>query len=445
MKSAYRKLALKYHPDRNPGDTTAEENVQGVRRGLRRARRRRTSGRPTTASATPPSSSAGSARRRPHDLRGLRRHPRRPRRHLRLRRHPRRRPAARRPAARRRSALRPRNHVRGIGQGHRDEHPDSAAGSLRNVQRHRALRRAPRPLSATSAGARDRCGSSRASSRSPARARSAAEPAARSPSRARRAAARASVPKQRKITVKIPAGIATGQQLRLQGEGEGGTGGAPAGNLYVVIHVQEHEFFRRDGLNLFCEIPVNFTTVALGGEIQVPTLDGTEAIKVPEGTETGTTLRLRGKGMPDVNGRGKGDLFATVQVRTPKKLTKDQRHALEQLAEDAAGRKVRAAQAARRAGRAQPVRSRQGHVWISAGRRSTSIGDSQPTERGLLLSSRRRLRAHGRRGTRRRPPLLLRELRRRATSAGRRAPRHAFASHPSTSTTKTGHADRRKT
>jgi molecular chaperone DnaJ len=140
------------------------------------------------------------------------------------------------------------------------------------------------------------------------------------------------LPKQRKITVKIPAGIATGQQLRLQGEGEGGTGGAPPGNLYVVIHVQEHEFFRRDGLNLFCEIPVNFTTVVLGGEIQVPTLEGTEAVKVPEGTVTGTTLRLRGKGMPDVNGRGKGDLFATVQVRTPKKLSKDQRHALEQLA-----------------------------------------------------------------------------------------------------------------
>ena len=92
------------------------------------------------------------------------------------------------------------------------------------------------------------------------------------------------VSKQRKITVKIPAGIATGQQLRLQGEGEGGLAGGPPGNLYVVVHVQEHEFFRRDGLNLFCEIPVNFTTVALGGEIQVPTLDGTEDIKVPEGT-----------------------------------------------------------------------------------------------------------------------------------------------------------------
>jgi molecular chaperone DnaJ len=140
------------------------------------------------------------------------------------------------------------------------------------------------------------------------------------------------VTRDRKLTVKIPAGIATGQQLRMNGEGESGTGGGPPGSLYVVVHVQEHEFFRRDGNNLFCEVPVNFTTLALGGDILVPTLDGEDKIKVPEGTQTGTTLRLRGKGMPDVNGRGKGDLFATVQVQTPKKLTKDQRLALEQLA-----------------------------------------------------------------------------------------------------------------
>jgi molecular chaperone DnaJ len=140
------------------------------------------------------------------------------------------------------------------------------------------------------------------------------------------------VSKERKITVKIPPGIATGQQLRLQGEGEAGSAGGPPGHLYVVVHVQEHAFFRRDGVNLFCEIPVNFTTLALGGDIQVPTLDGPETVKVPEGTQTGTTLRLRGKGMPDVSGRGRGDLFATVQVKTPKKLTRDQRKLLEQLA-----------------------------------------------------------------------------------------------------------------
>ena len=136
---------------------------------------------------------------------------------------------------------------------------------------------------------------------------------------------------ERKITVKIPPGISHGQQLRLQGEGEAGSAGGPPGHLYVVVHVHEHEFFRRDGLNLFCEIPVNFTTVTLGGDIHVPTLDGQETVKVPEGTQTGTTLRLKGKGMPDVNGRGRGDLFATVQVRTPKKLTKEQRQLIEQL------------------------------------------------------------------------------------------------------------------
>jgi molecular chaperone DnaJ len=140
------------------------------------------------------------------------------------------------------------------------------------------------------------------------------------------------VTKERKITAKIPAGIASGQQLRLQGEGEGGSAGGPPGHLYVVVHVQEHEFFRRDGVNLFCEIPVNFTTVALGGEVQVPTLDGEETVKIPESTATGTTLRLRGKGLPDVSGRGRGDLFVTVQVQTPKKLTREQRHLLEQLA-----------------------------------------------------------------------------------------------------------------
>ena len=139
--------------------------------------------------------------------------------------------------------------------------------------------------------------------------------------------------KERKITVKIPAGIATGQQLRLQGEGEAGTMGGPAGHLYVVVHVKEHEFFRRDGNNLFCEVGVNFTTLALGGEIRVPTLDDSETVRVPEGTTTGATFRLRGKGMPDVNGHGRGDLFATVQVQTPKKLTKAQRQLLEQLAE----------------------------------------------------------------------------------------------------------------
>ena len=138
--------------------------------------------------------------------------------------------------------------------------------------------------------------------------------------------------RDRKITVKIPAGIATGQQLRLHSEGEAGSGGGPPGHLYVVVHVKEHEYFRRDGINLFCEIPLNFTTLTLGGEVQVPTLDGPETVRVHEGTQTGTTLRLKGKGLPEVGGRGQGDLFATVQVRIPKRLSKEQRHLLDQFA-----------------------------------------------------------------------------------------------------------------
>jgi molecular chaperone DnaJ len=137
---------------------------------------------------------------------------------------------------------------------------------------------------------------------------------------------------ERTLTVKIPAGIADGQRLRISGEGEGGTGGGPAGDLYVFIEVGEHPFFRREGNNLSCDIPLNFTTLALGGTIDVPTLDGHESYKVPEGTQSGTIFRLRGKGMPDVSGRGRGDLFFTVQAVTPKKLTKEQRSLLEQLA-----------------------------------------------------------------------------------------------------------------
>jgi molecular chaperone DnaJ len=138
--------------------------------------------------------------------------------------------------------------------------------------------------------------------------------------------------KERKLTVRVPAGIATGQRLRLTGEGEAGGPGGPAGDLYVVIHVQEHEFFRRDGNDLYCEVPLNFPTVVLGGEIRIPTLEGEEPFKVPESTESGQTFRLRGRGMPDVTGRGRGDLFVTMKVLTPKKLTREQKKLLEQLA-----------------------------------------------------------------------------------------------------------------
>jgi molecular chaperone DnaJ len=140
------------------------------------------------------------------------------------------------------------------------------------------------------------------------------------------------VEKTRKLTVRIPAGIATGQRLRLTGEGEAGVGGGPRGDLYVVIQVQEHPFLQRDGNDLLCEMPVNFPTLALGGQVQVPTLEGDTGLTIPEGTQTGTLFRLRGRGMPDVTGRGgRGDLLVTVKAVTPKKLTREQKKLLEQL------------------------------------------------------------------------------------------------------------------
>jgi len=139
------------------------------------------------------------------------------------------------------------------------------------------------------------------------------------------------VQKERKLTVRIPAGIATGQRMRLTGEGEAGTAGGPHGDLYVVIHVQDHPFFQREGNDPYCAIPLNFPTLALGGEITIPTLDGSEPFKIPEGTQTGSSFRVRGRGMPDVSGRGRGDLIVTVTAITPKKLTKDQKKLLAQL------------------------------------------------------------------------------------------------------------------
>jgi molecular chaperone DnaJ len=170
------------------------------------------------------------------------------------------------------------------------------------------------------------------------------------------------VGRERKLTVKIPAGIATGQRLRLYGEGEHGSAGGPPGDLYVVVHVQEHSFFHREEDDLYCEMPISFPTLALGGSIHVPTLDGREQVQVPAGTQPGTRFKLRGKGMPHVNGRGQGDLYAIARVAVPKKLTKEQKHALEELnrllpqekLDEEAGSEEKAV-----------LRTRQRHLWVS--------------------------------------------------------------------------------
>jgi molecular chaperone DnaJ len=140
------------------------------------------------------------------------------------------------------------------------------------------------------------------------------------------------VGRERKITARIPPGIATGQRLRLYGEGEHGTAGGPPGDLYVVVHVQEHPFFQREGDDLYCEMPIAFPTLALGGSVRIPTLAGDHEISVPAGTQPGARFKVRGKGMPNVSGRGHGDLYAIARVAVPKKLTREQKHLLEELA-----------------------------------------------------------------------------------------------------------------
>jgi molecular chaperone DnaJ len=136
-----------------------------------------------------------------------------------------------------------------------------------------------------------------------------------------------------RIKLKIPAGIEDGSRLRSGGNGEAGLRGAASGDLYVVVHIREHAVFARDGDDLFCEMPVSFVIAALGGEINVPTLEGKAAIKVPAGTQNGTVFKLRGKGMPHLRGSGQGQLLVRAVVEVPTKLTPGQRRKLEEFAE----------------------------------------------------------------------------------------------------------------
>lgn len=133
------------------------------------------------------------------------------------------------------------------------------------------------------------------------------------------------------LTVKVPAGVDVGDRIRRSGDGEPGDAGAPPGDLYIQINVKPHDFFEREGADLFCTVPIGFVTAALGGELDVPTLDGKAKLKIPEGTQTNKTFRLRGKGMPSLRGGGHGDLLVTAMVETPVKLTRKQRDLLREF------------------------------------------------------------------------------------------------------------------
>ncbi len=136
-----------------------------------------------------------------------------------------------------------------------------------------------------------------------------------------------------RIKLRIPAGVDTGVRLRSTGNGDAGVRGGVSGDLYAFIHVADHDVFEREGNTLFCEIPLPFSTAALGGELKVPTLDGQSSIKIPAGTQGGTTFRVRDKGMPALSGGIKGDLNVTVQVEVPTKLNKDQQEKLREFSE----------------------------------------------------------------------------------------------------------------
>ncbi|UOQ46337.1 molecular chaperone DnaJ [Halobacillus salinarum] len=136
---------------------------------------------------------------------------------------------------------------------------------------------------------------------------------------------------RKKINIDIPAGIDEGQQIRVPGKGEAGVNGGPAGDLFVVIQVKPHEFFEREGDHIFCEIPLTFTQAALGDEIEVPTVHGKVMLKIPAGTQTGKTFRLKDKGAPNVHGRGHGDQHVKTKVITPKNLTERQKELLREF------------------------------------------------------------------------------------------------------------------
>jgi molecular chaperone DnaJ len=138
--------------------------------------------------------------------------------------------------------------------------------------------------------------------------------------------------KNTKLNVRVPAGVETGSRLRSSGNGEAGQAGGQAGDLYIVINVRDHELFERQGNDLFCEIPIKFTLATLGGSIEVPTLSGKASLKIPAGTQSGTTFRLKGKGMPSLRGGSSGDQLLRVHVEVPQSLSSEQRKILEDFA-----------------------------------------------------------------------------------------------------------------
>jgi molecular chaperone DnaJ len=149
----------------------------------------------------------------------------------------------------------------------------------------------------------------------------------------RQCAGEGRVEKLSRVKLKIPAGIGDGSRLRTSRNGEAGIRGGPPGDLYVVVHIKEHKIFQREGDNLYYEVPISFSVAALGGEMDVPTLEGKAHLKVPAGTQSGQIFKLRGKGIVNVTGRGRGDLLARLIVEVPSHLNAEQRQKLEEFSD----------------------------------------------------------------------------------------------------------------
>ena len=141
------------------------------------------------------------------------------------------------------------------------------------------------------------------------------------------------VRRRKTIQVSIPAGIDNGQTISVRGQGSAGKNGGPAGDLLVTITVRPHELFRREGTSVLCDAPITFAQAVLGAELEIPTIDGKVKYDLPEGTQSGTTFRLKGKGIPAINGRGRGDQYVTVYIETPRNLNREQKEALKKFAE----------------------------------------------------------------------------------------------------------------
>ena len=328
IKKAYRRLAMKFHPDRNPDDHEAEEKFKEAKEAyevLSDAQKRAAYDQFGHAGVDGMRGGGGGGfgprdafgdifgdvfgdifgggRARP--LAGV----------------PRRRPALRARARPRAGGV--RRH-RPASSSRRWSSATTCCGQRRGEGLQ--ARRPARPATAPA-----RCACSRASSRCsrPARAAAAAARSSTNPCGTCRGQGR--VRKQKTLSVKVPAGVDNGDRIRLSGEGEAGRNGGPPGDLYVEIRVREHAIFERDGAHLSCEVPVSFARAALGGSVEVPTLDGTCHVKIPAETQSGRVFRLREKGVKPVRGGATGDLFCRVVVETPVNLTREQKELLQQV------------------------------------------------------------------------------------------------------------------